>query len=137
MNKNIKQKNNGSILIVVVFVIALMAAVIAGLLQMDSERIGLMRNQVFSTQATSIAEAGLADAFAQIRGDNTWTSGFTNKSFGGGSYTVTAGAWTSNTNTITSTGTSPQSFVTEIAADITIGSTSPYVIRVNSLRINE
>jgi hypothetical protein len=38
---------------------------------------------------------------------------------------------------ITSTGITSQGFTARVAADITVGSTSPYVIRIDQLRINE
>ncbi len=123
-------RHRGSILIVVVFAIALMAAVIAGILQTDSERIGLMRNQIYLAESKSIAQAGLEDAFSRIRVSGS--TGNFSSNFGGGSYVVVV-----NGNTIVSTGTSAQNFVTRLSADITIGSASPYIVRVNSLRINE
>ena len=132
INKNRKQKNQGTVLIIIMFIIALASAVIAGMMQINTERIQLMRNQVFAAQATAIAEAGLADAFAEIRSDATWNNGFSNKSFGNGSYAVTVSG-----GTVTSTGTSAQGFKTRIAADITIGSSSPYIIRIDKLRINQ
>ncbi|MFA6186377.1 MAG: hypothetical protein WC770_04075 [Phycisphaerae bacterium] len=130
MKKEIK--NNGSVLVVVVFAIALLTAFVAGMLQLNAEQTQLMRNEVYAAQAQAIAEAGMADAFSQLRSNSSWTSGYTNKSFGGGSYTVTVG----DSNVI-STGTSAQGFASRIQADITIGGSSPYIIRVNKLRINE
>ena len=62
-----KMKNDGSVLIVVVFAIALLTAFVVGMLQLDAEQIQLMKNEIFSAQATAIAEAGLADAFSRIR----------------------------------------------------------------------
>ena len=43
----------------------------------------------------------------------------------------------SNTRTIVSEGTSPRGFVSRVAADITVGTTSPYSININEMRINE
>jgi Tfp pilus assembly protein PilX len=126
-------KNTGSVLIVVVFAIALMTAFVAGMLQLNAEQIQLMRNEVYAAQAMAVTEAGMADAFAQLRSSSSWTSGFNNKSFGGGSYTVSVAG-----SSIVSTGTSAQGFASRIQADITIGgSSSPYIIRVDKLRINE
>ena len=128
-------EKNGSVLIVVVFAIALMTAFVVGMLEMNSEQIQLMKNEVFSAQALAIAEAGLADAFSRIRSSPVATS--FSSSFGGGSYTVTVtGTPPTDVNSI---GTSPQGFITRAEAEITIGGTNPpgYVIRIDKLRINE
>jgi Tfp pilus assembly protein PilX len=126
-------KKSASVLVVVVFAIALLTAFVAGMLQLNAEQIQLMRNEVYAAQAQAIAEAGMADAFAQLRTDSGWASGYTDKSFGGGSYTVTVAD-----SNVVSTGISAQGFTARVQADITIGgSTSPYVIRIDKLRINE
>lgn len=134
MKKEIK--NNGSVLVVVVFAIALLTAFVAGMLQLNAEQIQLMRNEIYAAQSVAIAEAGLADAFSQLRTNSSWTSGFSNKSFGGGSYTVTV-TGSLPSLIVQSTGTSPQSFIARVNAQITVGTTSPYVIRIDKLRINE
>ena len=131
MKKEIK--NNASVLVVVVFAIALLTAFVAGMLQLNAEQIQLMRNEVYAAQAQAIAQAGMADAFAQLRSNSGWTSRYTNKSFAGGSYTVTV----ADANVV-STGTSSQGFKARVQANITIGgSSSPYTIRVDKLGINE
>jgi hypothetical protein len=123
-------------MIVVVFAIALMTALVAGILQLNTEQIQIMKNEIFAAQATAIADAGIADAFSQLRSNRNWNAGFSNKSFGGGKYTVTVTGSSPDPN-ITSTGTGPAGFVARVKAEITIGSTSPYVIRVDKLKINE
>jgi Tfp pilus assembly protein PilX len=134
MKKEIK--NNGSVLIVVVFAIALLTAFVAGMLQLNAEQFQIMRNEIYAAQSMAIAEAGLADAFSQLRTDSNWTSGFSNKSFGGGSYTVTVTGPLPNP-VIESTGTSPQGFIARLNAQITVGTTNPYIIRIDKLRLNE
>jgi len=129
-------EKNGSVLIVVVFAIALLTAFVAGMLQLNVEQIQLMRNEIYAAQAIAIAEAGLADAFSELRSDSSWNDGFNGKSFGGGSYTVMVAGLPPDTNVV-STGTSPQGFVARVEAEITISGTSPYVIRIDNLRINE
>lgn len=129
-------EKNGSVLIVVVFAIALLTAFVAGMLLLNVEQIQLMKNEVFSAQALSIAEAGIADAFSQLRSDPNWNSGFSNKSFGGGSYTVTV-TGSLPIRDVNSTGTSAQNFIATVDANTTVGTTSPYVIRIDKLRINE
>ncbi|MBA7610451.1 hypothetical protein ES703_17659 [subsurface metagenome] len=126
----VELKNNGSALLVVVFVIALLSAVVMGMLQLNTEEIQLMHNQINAAQAIATAEAGLNDALARIRQGSD--PNISDEPFNGGSYTVDV-----NGNTITSTGTTAQSFVARVEADITTGTTSPYIIRIDNLRINE
>ena len=129
-------RNNGSVLLITIFVVAWLSAITIGILQINTEEIQLMRNQIRAAEAQATAEAGLNDAFAAIRADSTWTTGFTDKAFNDDTYTVTVTGSLPNL-TITSTGTSSQGFVARIEADITVGSSSPYVIAINNLRINE
>jgi len=135
-----RQKNNGSVLLMTVFVIALLAALVMGILQMNTEEIQVMRNQIYAAQVLAIAEAGLNDAFAEIRADDEWDDGFDDKAFAGGSYDVDVGDYEgsgSSNLTVVSEGTSSQGFVARVAADITVGTSSPYIIRIDELRINE
>lgn len=127
-----KVRNNGSVFLMTVFVIALLSALVAGILQTNTEEIQLVRNQIWAAEALAVAEAGLNDSFAEIRTDSTWDAGFTDKAFNSGSYTVDVDG-----STITSMGTSARGFVAKVEADITVGNTSPYVIGIDSLRINE
>jgi Tfp pilus assembly protein PilX len=135
MSMRLNFGNNGSAFIIVVFIIALLAAVTMGMLQINTEEIQIMRNQIYSAEALAIAEAGLNDAFYEIRADSGWHTGFTDKAFNGGSYTVTVGGSLPNL-LITSTATSSQGYIGRVAADITVGTISPHEIRIDSFRIN-
>ena len=134
----VELKKDGVALLIVVFVIALLAAVAIGMLQLNTEDIQLVQNQINAAQAIATAEAGLNDAFAQIRADSSWTTGFTGKSFPGyGTYDVNVTGTLPN-RTVTSTATSAQGFVARVGADVTVGGTSPScIVRINKLRINE
>ena len=132
---NRKFRHKGSALVLAVFIIALLAAVVMGMLQINTEEIQVMRNQIYASEALATAEAGLNDAFSEIRADSSWNTGFTDKAFNGGSYTVTVGG-VSPSLTVTSTGTSSQDFVGRVDANITVGVTSPHIIRIDSLRFN-
>jgi Tfp pilus assembly protein PilX len=129
-------KKNGSVLLVAIFCVALLSAVVMGILQVNIEEIQVMRNQIHAAQAMAMAEAGMNDAFAEIRADNMWAAGFVDKSFEGGSYTV-AVTGTSPNLTATSTGTSAQGFIAKLEADVTLGGSAPCIIRIDNLRINE
>jgi len=130
------KKKSGSVLLMVVFIIALLSSIVMGMLQMNTEEIQIAQNQVRAAEATATAEAGLNDALYQIRTDPLWTTGFAGKAFNGGSYTVTVAGSLPN-RTITSIGTAANGFVSRVAADITVGSATPHVIRIDKLRVNE
>lgn len=121
---------------ITIFATALLSVITIGILQINTEDIQLMRNHVYAAEAMAITEAGLNDAFSELRVDREWVNGFSNKVFDDGSYTVTVSGSLPNL-TIESTGTSSQGFVARVGADITVGSISPYIIRIDSLRINE
>lgn len=123
-------------MLIAVFVIALLSALVTGMLQLNTEEIQLMQNHVYAAQALVVAEAGLNDALSEIRADDEWGNGFTDKSFGSHSYTVDVSGSLPGL-TIESTGTSSQGFVAKVEADITVGTIDPYVIRIDGLRINE
>ncbi len=132
----ITKKQKGSVMLIAMFVIALMTTLVIGIVQMNTEEIQLTQNQVYAAEAICVAEAGLNDAFAELRIDDSWTAGFTGKAFSGGSYDVTVTPVLPNI-TINSTGTSAKGFVARVNAEITIGTTSPYVIRIDELKVNE
>jgi Tfp pilus assembly protein PilX len=127
-------KNNGSVLLIVVFAVAMLSVLTIGILEMHTEEIQLMQNQVNAVQALATAEAGLNDAFARIRQGSD--PNIASTPFNGGSYAVTVTGTLPN-RTITSTATTSQGFIAEVEADVTVGSSSPYVIRIDNLRINE
>jgi len=135
-----RQERKGSAFLIVVFIAALLAVLVAGMLQMATEQIQLMRNQIYAAEALATAEAGMNDAFAEIREDDEWDEGFEDKSFAGGSYSVDVDEYDgdgSSDLTIISEGISSQGFVARVAADITVGTASPYIIRIDNLRIND
>ncbi|MHC5060839.1 MAG: hypothetical protein ACYTFK_07135 [Planctomycetota bacterium] len=132
----VRAKNKGTVMLIAIFAIALLSAVVIGVLEMNTEELQIMSNQIYSAHAVAVAEAGLNDAFAQIRSDDTWTTGFTNKAFNNGLYTVDV-AGSLPKRTLTSTGTSSQGFGARVEADITVSNSSPHVIRIDELRINE
>jgi Tfp pilus assembly protein PilX len=131
-----RTKNNGSVMLIVVFIIALMSTIVMGIAQINTEELLIMTNQANSAQALESAYAGLNDAFAELHSDSSWTNGFTNKSFNGDSYTVSVTGSLPNL-TLTSTATTSQGYVAKIESDVTVSFLSPYIVRVDELRINE
>lgn len=133
MNKSFGK--NGSVILIVIFAIALLSTIVIGMVQLNTEEIQLVQNQVYAAEALCVAEAGLNDAFGELRADSSWIAGFVKKAFGTGNYSVTVAGGVPNL-TVESSGTSGQGFVSDVAADITIGVNAPYTIRVDELRIN-
>ncbi len=138
MNQRMKLQltNNGSVLLITVFAVAFISALVMGMLQMNIEEIQVAQNHIYAAQALAIAEAGLNNAFSELRSDSAWSSGFSGKAFNGGSYDVSVTGSLPNL-TIESIATSSQSFVAKVEADVTVATSSPYVIRIDNLRINE
>lgn len=129
----IRHDNTGSVLLIVVLLAALLAATVAGHLEVNAEEIQLMRNHIGGVEALATAEAGLNDALARLRADRTWHSGFTDKPFNGGTYSVSLDG-----STIMSTAVTAGGFAATLEADVTVTPDGPpYVIRIDSLRINE
>jgi len=121
------------VLLVVVLLVALLAAVVMGHLQVNTEEIQLMQNHVGGAEALATAEAGLNDALAQLRQDPGWRAGYADKPFGAGSYTVVVDG-----STVTATAATSRGFVAKIQAEITRGTgDSSSVVQVSKLRINK
>jgi Tfp pilus assembly protein PilX len=132
----IKRKQNGMIMVLVVFIIAFMTVLVAGMLQNSGEDIQLMRNQISGAIALATAQAGLNDAFSELREDCDWDDGFSDKSYNNGSYDVEITGSSPNL-TVVATGQSQQGYTAKIEADVTLSETSPYILRIDSFRINE
>lgn len=126
------QHQAGSVLLVVVLLVALLAAVVMGHLQINTEEIQLVQNHTAGVQALTIAEAGLNDALARLRQDPGWNTGFASEPFGSGSYTVLVRG-----STVTSTGVTAQGFVAKVEAEVTQGPPEhPGQVQIDHLRIN-
>ncbi len=123
----------GSVMLVVILVAALLAATVMGHLEISTEEIQLMQNQIRGAEALATAEAGLNDALAQLRQDAGWSSGFVAKPFNGGSYTVVVDG-----STLTATGVTSDGFTARMAVEVTVASGGPpFVVRLDRVRINE
>jgi hypothetical protein len=134
-------RKKGSVLVMSVFVIALVSALVIGILQINMSEIRLTQHRVYASQALGLAEAGLNAALAQIRWDPNWTDGFQDEilggeeRFGGGEYDVDVN---SDNLTISAAVTSWQGYTATIEAQITVsGGSSPHVIRIDNIKMNE
>lgn len=125
-------RQSGSVLLIVVVLVALLAATVMGHLQVNAEEIQLMQNHLHGVEAMALAEAGLNDAFAQLRANPAWNAGFSDKTFGAGTYTVTV-----NDSTIRSVATTSDGFSACVEADVEVAPDGPpHLIRIEALRIN-
>ena len=125
-------------MLIAIFTIALLSALVIGMLQMNTEEIQLMQNQIYAVQALATAEAGLNDAFSELRDDDEWVGPLTNEPFNNGLYNVSVTGTLPNL-TIESEGISSQGFVARVKADVTVDTSdsSDHTIRVDNLRVNE
>jgi Tfp pilus assembly protein PilX len=135
MNKRARQ--SGSALLIAVFAIALIATLASGMLIIATEEISLMQNAMGAAGAFETAEAGLNDAFSQIRASSIWQTGFSAKAFNGGSYTVDVNNINSPQIILTSTGTTSDGYTAKLVACTTIDTSNNNVIRINELDVNK
>jgi Tfp pilus assembly protein PilX len=133
---NKKNKRKGSVLLVSVFVSALFGAMVIGMMQLNTEETMITANYMEMTKAVAVAEAGLNDAYYNIRQDRNWAAGFLGKSFDGNLYTVTVSGTLPN-RSLVSTGTTGSGYKARIEADITVSSSAPYSVNVTKIRIND
>ena len=151
-----RPRNNGVVLLVAVFVTALLAAAVIGILQMNTEEIQLVQEQIHGAEVLAIAEAGLNHALNELRKDRNWTTDDMKNDqkqfFANGYYqlTVTSGlagvditsrAYV-NTGPPPSQGTpNPQAeqyqAVIQAIGTIQNSPQAPYTIRIDNFRINE
>lgn len=133
-------KNNGSVFVVAIFVVAMLSTLVIGMLKINSSEIQLVQNQVYAAQALVLAEAGLNAALAELRDNSTWQVGFDHAPldacprFGGGSYTVDIN---DVDLTIVASVESWQGYTATIEARITISEENPHIIRIDNYRVNE
>jgi hypothetical protein len=137
----IRKNKKGSVLLVSVFVSALFGAMVVGMMQLNTEEMMLTGNYIELTKAAAIAEAGLNDAYYEIRLNNAWTTGFSNKSFSSGTYTVTVASsfapYPLKYLKLVSTGTTGAGYKARVDADIIVSGSAPYTIRIIEVRIND
>jgi len=139
--RNTCSRAKGSVLVMSVFVIIMVSALVIGILQINMSEIWLTQHRINAAQARAVAEAGLNDALARIRVDpNGTTADFTETlsqggDFAGGQYTVDVN---SNTITVTADINEWQGYRATLEAEITVsGGSSPHIIRIDSLKVNE
>ena len=128
----VQQTRPASVLVMTVFVIAMISAVVIGMLEINTEEIQLMQNHILAAQAFATAEAGLNDAMAHLRMDHRWNAGFVDKPFSGGVYSVTVDG-----DTILATGITDRGYATALEADVAVSHDGPpFAVEIGRLRVN-
>lgn len=126
------RSRQGVVLVMAVFVVALLSAVVIGLIQINTEEITIGQNQLHAAEAMAIAEAGLNDTLAQLRAKGS-AKDISETSFAKGAYWVAVSG-----SSITSNGRTATGFVAKVAATVTVHSGGPpYAVDINTLKVNE
>jgi Tfp pilus assembly protein PilX len=124
--------NRGTVLIMVVFVTALLSAVVIGLVQINTEEIQISQNHLHAAQAMAVAEAGLNAALAQLRAKGS-LSDIAETSFGQGAYWVSMAG-----SSITANGRTAEGYVAKVQATVTVHSDGPpHAVDINTFKVNE
>lgn len=124
-----RPSETGSVLLVVLLLVALLGAVVMGHLQVNTEEMQLVQNHTGGAEALALAEAGLNEALARLRQDRGWTAGVVNQPFGSGSYQVVV-----NGSTVTSTAVTARGYVAKVEVEVT--KTPEGRARIERWRIN-
>lgn len=130
-----KTSCGGSVLLIVIFLLALTAVLVIGMLHLTTEELLQAQNQMEMARAWMAAEAGMNDAIVRIRQDIFWNTGFTNKPFFEDSYTVSI-AGTPPLLTVDSMGRTASGYQTRLVAEVRTGLNPPYPVTIQSFRIN-
>ncbi len=127
-----KQRQDGVVLIATLFTALLMAVFIIGFIGQTTVDLNVSTNYVETLQAYYIAEAGVADAMAEMRengllSNTQWTSTFPSGS--SDTYTVTV---SESSTLIESRGqTAPLGFTRALEVVVSVsGSSAPYSVRI-------
>jgi len=122
-----------SVLVMMVFVIAMISAVVIGMLEITTEEVQLVQNHIYAAQAVATTEAGLNEAFAELRTNPAWNAGFVDKPFDQGAYSVAV-----NGPVLRATGTTSRGYVATMEAQVTVSPDGPpHIVTIDRLRINQ
>ncbi|MFH1613917.1 MAG: hypothetical protein ABIG61_02380 [Planctomycetota bacterium] len=149
-----KLHKKASVLVITVFVIALLSTVIMGMLRMTAQEIQIAQNRIYAAQALALAEAGLNQALAEIRLNKSWYTStvlqelddiisyqyddfvrIVDRTLGNGSYQIYSDG--QDHLLITARTTLWQNYTASIEAELTIGDEFPFIIRIDSYKVNK
>lgn len=116
----------------VVLLVALLAAVVMGHLQVNTEEMQVMQNHIGGAEAQAIAEAGLQEALAHLRQDPGWQAGWADRPFGGGCHSVVVEG-----TTVTATAVTSRGYVAKVRAEVAKRPLRPGdILPIDKWRIN-
>jgi type II secretory pathway component PulK len=76
------RNDQGSVLVMTTFVIALLSILLTGMMVLLSAEIQLASQDAWARQAGFVAETAIAESMYQLTVNDTWDTGFNNESFG-------------------------------------------------------
>jgi len=134
MKKNTNNQK-GVALLLAIFLISFVFILLTGLLQVTTSDLQIAYNIQYRTRALFLAEAGIQDAIYQLANDNTWVSGFNNKSFANDTYSVVVNNNSDYTSPVTgqsicrivnltATGKSDNKYIRSIVATMNVSVTA-------------
>jgi type II secretory pathway component PulK len=127
-----RHSNQGTVLVMVVFVTALLSAVVIGLVQINTEEIQIAQNHLHTAQAMAIAEAGLNAALAQLRAKGS-VGDIAETSFDQGVYWVSVSG-----SSLAANGRTSDGYVAKVTATVTTHAEGPpYAVDINTFKVNE
>lgn len=121
LNPETRDRRRAAALLLVLFLMAFSAPVVCLLLDAHASHLRCVHNDIQTTTALYVAQAGVHDAIAELLLDGSWRTGFTDKPTPDGlghSYTVTLADGDNDEITITSTGRTAQSFTRTVTATV-------------------
>ncbi len=122
----------GTVLIMVVFVTALLSAVVIGLIQINTEEIQIAENHLHAAEALALAEAGWNDALARLRAHGA-VSAIPETSFAQGVYSVSVAG-----TSITACGKTAAGYTAQVGGTVTVHAGGPpYAVDIDTFRVNE
>ena len=102
---NKDRQESGAVLIIILMLVSILATLTLSTLEMVLAGIQITANHKRDIQSLYVADAGVEDSIRQLRANPSWNSGFSNKAFGSGSYTVSINNSSYPNITINSAGT--------------------------------
>ncbi len=123
-------------MVVVIYCIALFAAMMVGLLGVCAEDTLLLQNEVKYVESWYVAEAGLNDAYAKLKINPYWNEGYSDKSVENGMYTVNIHGSPPNL-TVRSLGRCNRGFPVCMETDLYLSDKGSSTIYILGMRVNQ
>ncbi len=133
-NMHAKKREQGFVLMLTLFAALIMSALIIAFVNIQTMDLSLIKNNMSSKKAYYIAEAGIADAFNEIRTNGLVTDTQWESNFPVGSSDTYSVAVSQNGKLITSTGNASTSNFSRTLEVILCDATEPHLVAVDQFR---